>query len=158
MIIKKITAACIAASVVSPAFAQSIDSVEKLMRQVLPKEAVCKRGMGASICDYETPKYTIGLTASDGSMIGLGMASARVKLKMPLVTGQATEPFAMLEAFFNPFNFDKGALLDCINKGHERNQWDQAEVKSADKEFKLKCYGQASEQGWTLVMADNNEF
>ena len=58
MIIKKITAACIAASVVSPAFAQSIHSVEKLMRQVPPKEAVCKRGMAASICDYETPKYT----------------------------------------------------------------------------------------------------
>ena len=152
-----ITVASIAASFASPSFAQGIDFVEKLMRQVLPKEAVCRRGAGASVCDYDTPKFEIGLTGSYGD-IGLGLASAIVKLKPPLETGQGDPPISILQAFFKPFNFDRATIVGCIGRGQQRNQWQPEEVKSADKKFKLKCYGKALGPGWTLIMNNNNEF
>jgi hypothetical protein len=101
LVVKAVTAAaCIAASLVSPSFAQSIDYLEKLMRQVLPKEAVCKRGVGASVCDYDTSKFAIGLTGSDGGFPVIGLASARVRLIRPAETGQGEQPLAILQAFF----------------------------------------------------------
>jgi len=160
MIVAKIVIAlsCIAASVVPSSFAQSIDYLEKLMRQVLSKEAVCKRGVGASICDYDTPRFTIGLTGSDGNFLQLGIASARVRLKPPPETGQGEQPVAILQAFFKPFNFDRAAILECISKGRQRDEWQPAEVKSPDNILKLKCYGDPFGLGWTLIMNRNNEF
>ena len=112
----------------------------------------------SSVCDYDTSKFAIGLTGSDGGFPVLGLASARVRLKRPAETGQGDQPFAILQAFFKSFNFGREAILDCLKRGRDRDQWSPADIKSADNKFKLKCYGDPFDPGWTLIMDNNNEF
>src|SRR5438876_202905 len=82
-----IAAALFAASLVSSSFsfAQSpwVARVERAMRQALPKEAKCTRADLMSMCDYETPKFNLGLTGSDNAPV-VGVASARITFRPPV--------------------------------------------------------------------------
>jgi hypothetical protein len=146
-----IAAALIAASSILPSFsfAQNgwIARVEGAMRRALPKEAKCIRTM-MSICKYETPKFKLTLTGSFDD------AGAILEVTSPLTQEEADAVFKlMLFGFLKEFNFDESAIRNCIGGGRQRNQWSPEQVKSTDKEFKLKCYG-----SWFVTVQTNNEF